>query len=435
MQIKCEHMKDMTTCVTDNKQEVRYMLSNEVAEVDQKEIDIIEKYILKPSAHRKKVICPIFYTCGGCDFLHTTYDYQVHLKEKYVENLYKDEGLFHKVHPIISSDVPLHYRHKTVLSATPKKGKLRLGLYQEKSKTITPFLGCFIHDKKANEVFRTIEQLLNQFKIAAYDIDKKQGIIKHVMIRKSHQRGDMMVVFATQGNLFPNAKKISQMLVKKHPEVKTTVQNIHHKDTHLVLLEQEKTIYGPGYILDQIEDLSFKLSPRSFYQVNPVQMQKLYQKAIDIVDIKKTDIVLDTYSGIGTLSLLIAKKAKQVYAIEVNKDAHQDALDNKKHNQMTNIDFIYGDVGEHMLKINSHIDVLFMDPTRDGASKSFLEDVMNLRPKKIVYISCEPKTQVRDVKMLSKLYDIKSIQPVDMFSQTVHVESVVLLSLKTSETT
>jgi 23S rRNA (uracil1939-C5)-methyltransferase len=242
----------------------------------------------------------------------------------------------------------------------------------------------------------------------------------------------MMVVFVTQGSLFPNAKKISQMLVKKHPQVKTTIQNIHNKDTHLVLLEQEKTIYGSGYIIDQIDDLSFKLSPRSFYQVNPMQMQKLYQKAIDVADIKKTDIVIDTYSGIGTLSLLIAKKAKQVYAIEVNKDAHQDALDNKKYNQIQNIDFIHGDVSENMFKITSSIDVLFMDPTRDGASIAFLDDVMKLKPKKIVYISCEPKTQVRDVNTLSQLYDIKQIQPVDMFSQTVHVESIVLLSLKTS---
>jgi 23S rRNA (uracil1939-C5)-methyltransferase len=432
MQIKCERMKDMTTCLTDNKKEVRYMLSGESADVDQKDVDIVEKYIQQSSKDRKKVICPIFYTCGGCDFLHTTYDYQLKLKEKHVESLYKKLGLFHQVVPIIKSDEPLHYRHKTVLSATTKKNKLRLGLYQEKSKTITPFLECYIHDKKANEVFKTIEQLLNQFKISAYDIDKKQGIIKHVMIRKSYARDDMMVVFVTQGSLFPNAKKISQMLVKKHPQVKTTIQNIHNKDTHLVLLEQEKTIYGSGYIIDQIDDLSFKLSPRSFYQVNPMQMQKLYQKAIDVADIKKTDIVIDTYSGIGTLSLLIAKKAKQVYAIEVNKDAHQDALDNKKYNQIQNIDFIHGDVSENMFKITSSIDVLFMDPTRDGASIAFLDDVMKLKPKKIVYISCEPKTQVRDVNTLSQLYDIKQIQPVDMFSQTVHVESIVLLSLKTS---
>jgi 23S rRNA (uracil1939-C5)-methyltransferase len=425
-------MKDMTTCLTDNKKEVRYMLSGESADVDQKDVDIVEKYIQQSSKDRKKVICPIFYTCGGCDFLHTTYDYQLKLKEKHVESLYRKLGLFHQVNPIIKSDEPLHYRHKTVLSATTKKNKLRLGLYQEKSKTITPFLECYIHDKKANEVFKTIEQLLNQFKISAYDIDKKQGIIKHVMIRKSYARNDMMVVFVTQGNLFPNAKKISQMLVKKHPQVKTTIQNIHNKDTHLVLLEQEKTIYGSGYIIDQIDDLSFKLSPRSFYQVNPMQMQKLYQKAIDVADIKKTDIVIDTYSGIGTLSLLIAKKAKQVYAIEVNKDAHQDALDNEKYNQIQNIDFIHGDVSENMFKITSSIDVLFMDPTRDGASIAFLDDVMKLKPKKIVYISCEPKTQVRDVNTLSQLYDIKQIQPVDMFSQTVHVESIVLLSLKTS---
>ena len=433
MEIKCIKLDDLYRPVTEKKQIVRYILPNETAIVsDPNQTVIKESDLTHKSAHRKKVICPIFHECGGCDFLHMTYDYQLELKQENVENLFKENFNDVKINEIIKSEQPLHYRHKVVLSATTSKKKLRLGLYREQTKKVIPFLDCFIHDKSTNQVLRTIEMLLNKYKIPAYDIDTNQGILKHVLIRKSYARKDLMVVFVTNGNLLPNAKKISQDLVKAHDQVKTTIQNIHKKKTHLVLLSEEKVIYGPGYIIDQIGDISFKLSAQSFYQINPEQMFKLYNKAIEMANISPTDVILDTYSGIGTLSLLLSKKAKKVYAIEVNQDAHKDALDNKIFNKMTNIEFILGDVGEKMKEIKQEIDILFMDPTREGASLDFLNDVLLLKPKKIVYISCEPKTQVRDLKTLKPYYHIIDVQPVDMFSQTTHVESIVLLSLKTA---
>ena len=430
MEIKCIKLDDLYRPVTEKNQIVRYILPNEIANVsDPNQTVIKERDLTQKSEHRKKVICPIFHECGGCDFLHMTYEYQLDLKQENIQKLFDEQNYQMKVNEVIKSDQPLHYRHKVVLSATTSKKKLRLGLYREHTKKVIPFLDCFIHDKSTNQVLRTIEMLLNKYKIPAYDIDTNQGILKHVLIRKSYARKDLMVVFVTNGNLLPNAKKISQDLVKAHDQVKTTLQNIHKKKTHLVLLNEEKVIYGPGYIIDQIADISFKLSAQSFYQVNPEQMFKLYNKAIEMANISPTDVVLDTYSGIGTLSLLLSKTAKKVYAIEVNQDAHRDAIDNKNFNKIQNIEFILGDVGEKMKDIKQQIDILFMDPTRDGASLDFLNDVVNIKPRKIVYISCEPKTQVRDLKTLKPYYDIKEIQPVDMFSQTTHVENVVVLNL------
>jgi 23S rRNA (uracil1939-C5)-methyltransferase len=428
MEIKCIKLDDMNLAYTDQKIHVKYMLPNEVATIENVGQRLIkENQLTVKNPNRKKVICPIFYECGGCDFLHMTYDYQLELKQAYVHELFLEKGLSSKTNTIIKSERPLHYRHKVVLSATTSKKKLRLGLYREFTKKVIPFLDCFIHDKLTNQVLRTIEMLLNKYKIPAYDIDKNEGILKHVLIRKSYEKNDLMVVFVTNGNLLPNAKKMSQELVKKHMEVKTTVQNIHKKKTHLVLLDEEKVIYGPGYIIDKIDDLSFKLSAKSFYQVNPIQMFKLYHEAIKLADLSPNDIVLDAYSGIGTLSLLISKKAKKVIAIEVNEDAHKDAISNKNYNDIHNIDFINGDVIHHMQQIKETIDVLFMDPTREGASKTFIDDIIRLLPKKIVYISCEPKTQSRDIELLKDFYNIEEVQPVDMFSQTVHVENIVLL--------
>jgi 23S rRNA (uracil1939-C5)-methyltransferase len=431
MKIKCIRLEEMKESITEDGSKYKYLLPDEIAEIDDKHQKIIrDKQVVESSEFRKKVVCPIFYECGGCDFLHIDYQHQLDMKQSYIQNLFAENDFFIPVNPIIRSEKPLHYRHKAVLSAKTNKQKLRLGLYREHTREVLPFLGCFIHDRKANDVLKTIEILMNKYKIKAYDLKSNTGILKHVLIRKSYDRNEMMVVFVTNGNLLPNAKKMSQELVKKHKEVVTTVQNIHHKSTHLVLLDEEKVVYGPGYLIDKIDDLSFRLSAKSFYQINPEQMFKLYKKAIDIADLSDNDTVLDTYSGIGTLSLLLSKVVKKVIAVEVNKDAHIDAINNKKYNQISNIDFVCDDVSNYIKTLDEHIDVLFMDPTRDGSTKDYLEAVLELRPKKIVYISCEPKTQVRDLSFLNQDYNILAIQPVDMFSQTTHVENIVLLDLK-----
>ncbi len=430
MKITCTKLVDLVTPITEPKSYLKYLLPGEIVDVQDIKSAVTEQNLIEKSPHRIRVKCPIFDACGGCDFLHVDYMEQTRLKETHIENLFKSIQYKQKIEPMVQNPQPYHYRHKVVLSATTKKNKLRLGLYREGTKEVIPFLGCLIHDKETNMIAVSIEDLLNQYKITAYDIDSGQGIIKHILMRKSYSDGSILLVFVTNGTLFPNSKPIIQELMKRHPSIKTVVQNIHRKKTHLVLLEEEKILYGSGYIYDKIDDLSFRLSARSFYQVNPVQMMKLYRLAIDLLDIKPQQNVVDTYSGIGTLSLLAAKKAKHVIAIEMNAKSHEDAMFNKRLNQINNVTLIHGDVEQAMSQINEKIDALLMDPTREGATKAFLEKVILLKPKRIAYISCEPKTQVRDLDILLKQYSIKHVQPVDMFSQTRHVESVVLLESK-----
>lgn len=431
MEITCKYINDQNESIIENQKKVKYLLPNEKAIINDTNTFIIhEKDVTLKSSDRVKIKCPIFYECGGCDYLHMSYDAQMRLKADYVKKLIEAQGIVTTFLPMIKSDVPLHYRHKVVATATTHKKRLAFGLYREHSRQVIPFTNCFIQDKDTNEVIKALEILLNQFKIPAYDVDKNQGIVKHVLIRKSYTHQSMLVCIVTQGNLLPNAKKIAQNLVLKFPKIETVVQNIHHKKTHLVLLDEEKTIYGSGYILDQIEGISFRLSARSFYQVNPMQMISLYKKAIEAANIKAHETVLDTYSGIGTLSLLMAKKAKHVIGVEVNQSAHQDALQNKKFNQIQNIEFVNRDVQDFMMSFDRKVDLLMMDPTREGASKPFIDGIKELKPTRIIYVSCEPKTLARDLALFKDLYDIKTVQPVDMFSQTVHVESITLLSLK-----
>lgn len=433
MEIKAIKQISLTESISDVGSRHFYFLPGEIAEVEHAKYKVVkEKDITTPSPDRIKVICPIFYECGGCDFLHINYQKQLHMKEEYVSNLYKKERIPFKINSIVQSKQPKNYRHKVVLSATQIKEKLRLGLYRENSKTVIPYLDCHIQDQEINMLLKTVEKVLNDFKIPAYHIDREKGIIKHVMVRKSYATKDFMLIFVTHDYLLPNAKKIIQEIIAKHPKVVTVIQNIHKKKTHLVLLDEEKILYGPGYIEDEIDGIKFKLSSKSFYQVNPVQMIELYHKALELAQIKSTDIVMDTYSGVGTISLLAAKKAKHVIAIETNLNAHKDAITNKKMNQISNITFIQSPVEDYIKNYQEKIDCLIMDPTRDGATKAFLDAILRLKPKRIIYISCEPTTQVRDIKSLITQYKVEIVQPVDMFSQTVHVETITLLSLKTA---
>jgi len=430
MEIKCIKLNDLTESICENNFKVRYMLPGETAEfINRKHKVIHEVDIRVSSPHRAKVICPIFFECGGCDFLHIKYNEQLRLKEDYIHKLFQKFNVRTTIHPMIKNDEPLNYRHKVVATATTSKNKLRLGLYQENSKNIIPFLDCYIQDKELNEVLKTTERVLNKYKMSAYDINKETGIIKHIMMRKSLANQQMLLVFVTNGYLLPNAKKMIQEIAAAHPSVITFAQNVHLKKTHLVLLDEEKVLYGSGYIEDEIDGIKFRLSAKSFYQVNPKQMMKLYQKAIELAQITKDDIVMDTYSGIGTISLIAAKSAKKVIAVETNPTAHQDAMFNKKNNNISNIYFYNDDVSNFMLNFNEKVDCLIMDPPRDGASEAFLKAVMKLAPKKIVYISCEPETQMRDLMILKDAYRIKDIQPVDMFSNTEHVESIAFLEL------
>lgn len=429
--VRCQRLNDSFGSVTEDPTPFKYLLPGETAiDYGRKQKIILESDAIEKSPMRQKVICPVFYACGGCDFLHIKYDEQLKLKEQWVQNLFIQSNIKTEILPVLSNPLPLHYRHKVVLSAKMEKTRLKLGLYKESSKDIVSYLDCHLHDPETNAVMNTVEEVMNKYRIGAYDIDLNQGILKHVLIRKSFKEHTMLLVLVTHGLLLPNYKLIVKDILEKHKAVTTIVQNIHHKKTHLVLLDEEKVLYGSGQITDHIGELRFRLSSKSFFQVNPIQMTSLYQAAIQMADIKPNDVVMDAYSGIGTISMLAARTAKQVIAVETNRTAHEDALHNKKMNDIRNLECVHADVSEYIATCSKKIDVLIMDPTRDGASETFLKALLKLMPKKIIYISCNPQTQARDIKLLQSKYVVKAIQPVDMFSQTVHVETVALLSIR-----
>jgi 23S rRNA (uracil1939-C5)-methyltransferase len=362
------------------------------------------------------------------------YKDQLLLKQKHIEDTYSKNGYSIKVNSIIPNPKPKNYRHKVIVSATNIKVgnrfKIRLGLYKEGSKDIIPGVVNLIHDEAINDLLVSIESSLQKFKLEAYTPKYRKGIIKHILVRKSYKENTMMIAIVTQGHILPNNKDLVKEIVKLNPSVKTIVQNIHKIDTPVVMLENNKVLYGKGFIEDEIEGIRFRLSPNSFYQVNPLQMINLYNYALQVADIKKSDFVMDCYSGIGTISLLAAKRAKEVIAIESNPAAVKDATINKKENSISNINFYHNDVSNFMYDYTKEIDVLIMDPARDGADQRFINSVLKLKPKKIVYISCFVETQVRDILRLNDLYKLVSVQPVDMFSYTSHVETVSLLELK-----
>ena len=364
-------------------------------------------------------------------FEQMPYKMQLRTKTEYIQQLFNKD-----VQPMIANPKPRGYRHKAVLSATNinvnNRQQLRLGLFVENTKKIQPKLSHFLHDEAIDEIFVSIENILNKYKHKAYAKNYRQGIIKHVMIRKSYATGKMMVIFATNLNNFPNHRKIVNELILKHPNIETIIQNIHRKDTKFVLQDEMRILYGKGYIFDQIDNLVFKISANAFYQVNPMQMMNLYHKVFELANLQPKDTVIDAYSGIGTITLLAGRHAKNVYGLEINEASHKDAIDNKRINNISNVHFILGDVEQTIENFNETIDCLIMDPARDGASLKFIQTILKMKPKKIVYVSCNPETQARDYKQLRNFYELKVIQPLDMFSYTTHVENIVLLSLKTA---
>ena len=430
MKETCEQLVSLDVCRTASGKFCQHMLPGETVSVSPVSDPVKPSELTTLSKDRVRPICPVYERCGGCDGLHMTYEAQTAFKDAFVNKTFEGLVSEDRIRPIIPSPLPLHYRHKAVLSATMVGKKVRLGLYRKQSRVVVPYTGCHLHDNAANAIMKTAEDLLNAFKIPAYDPVRKSGIIKHVMVRTSKATGEALVILVIQGDLLPNGKAIASKLHQAHPMIKGVLTNIHRKNTHLVLLEEERVLYGRPWIKEKIGDLVFTLSARSFFQVTPVQMEKLYKVAVDAAGLKGDETVIDCYSGIGTLSLIAAKRARDVIGIEVNKDAHLDAVRNMKDNGIGNVRFINGDVNEAIRTMKDQVDVLMMDPTREGADASFLDAVLALGPRKIVYVSCDPVTQARDVKVLGKRYDVLSLQAVDMFSQTNHVESITLLSLK-----
>ena len=375
-------------------------------------------------------ICPVYRKCGGCQYQGVSYIDQLKEKQKLVQKLI---GGYCKVHPIIGMEDPLHYRNKVhAVFDRDKKGNPISGVYEAKSHRVVPVEVCMIEDKKADEIIGTIRGMLKSFKIKTYDEDTQYGLLRHVLIRKGHISGEIMVVLVTASPVFPSKNNFVKALRAIHPEITTVIQNVNGRGTSMVLGDKENVLYGKGYIEDTLCGCTFRISSKSFYQINSVQTEVLYNKAIELANLTGKERVIDAYCGIGTIGMVAAKKAGEVIGVELNKDAVKDAYSNAKRNNMENIKFYQGDAGEFLCKLASggeDVDVVFMDPPRSGSTETFINALAVMAPKKVVYISCNPETLARDLAYLKKKgYQAKEAYPVDMFPYTNHVECVVLLS-------
>lgn len=381
---------------------------------------------------KKTSVCPVSRKCGGCQYIELPYKKQLKKKQKAAEELL---SAFAEVEPIIGMEQPFHYRNKVSAAfALDRKRNIISGVYEEGSHRVVPVDHCLLEHEKADEIIVTIRGLLRSFKIRVYDEDSGYGLLRHVLVRTGHATGEIMVVLVTASPVFPSKNNFVRALRERHPEITTIVQNVNGRNTSMVLGEKEHVLYGKGYIEDVLCGKRFRISPRSFYQVNPVQTEILYQTAVHYAGCTGRERVLDAYCGTGTIGIIAAGDAGEVIGVELNGDAVRDAAANAKRNAVSNISFYQKDAGEFMCQLaqqKAQIDVVFMDPPRAGSDEAFLTALCTLAPKRVVYISCNPETLRRDLLFLTKNgYKAEKIQPVDLFPGTVHVETVVLLTRK-----
>lgn len=373
--------------------------------------------------------CPLAKKCGGCQLQNMSYERQLKWKQARCEILLKKFG---KISKIIGMENPYNYRNKVQAAfGRTKSGKIISGVYQSGSHRIVMVDSCMTEDVTADKIIVDIRNMLPKFKIWTYDEDKGTGFLRHVLVKRGFASGEVMVVLVGANSYFPMKKKFTAALLEKHPEITTVILNINSKDTNLVLGDREEVLYGSGYIEDTLCGCVFRISAKSFYQINPVQTEKLYNKAMEFAQLDSKTSVIDAYCGIGTIGLVAAKTAGSVIGVELNPDAVKDAISNCKRNSMKNARFYCADAGDFMQTLaleGEKADVVFMDPPRAGSTRKFIDSLAAMCPERVVYISCNPETLARDLDYLVKKgYTVKKIQPVDMFPHTNHIECVVKL--------
>ena len=374
--------------------------------------------------------CPAFKKCGSCQFLDLPYKRQLMIKQNRVKRLLSK---FAKPEKIVAMKNPYNYRNKVQAAFGRAGGRVISGVYQSSSHKIIPVDSCFLEDEIADKIICDIRKMCPSFGIKPYDEVSESGFLRHVLVRRAFATGQVMVVLVTATERFKGEQSFVNELCRRHPEITTVVQNINGGFTSLVLGKEQRVLYGKGYIEDDLCGLKFIISPKSFYQINPVQTKVLYNKAVGYAGLDKSQRVLDAYCGIGTIGLCAASHASSVVGVELNADAVTDANRNALLNRIENAEFICADAGEYMewaAKEGQPFDVVFMDPPRAGSSKKFLDSLLFVLPKRVVYISCNPETLARDLERLSKNYKVEKLCPVDMFPHTEHIETVCLLSRK-----
>lgn len=374
--------------------------------------------------------CPVSARCGGCRWIDEGYEAQLRAKEDRFRSQMKP---YCTPEPILAMENPTHYRNKVhAVFGEDRKHNVVSGIYEEKSHRIVPVDSCLIENRKADEIIVSIRGLLKSFKIRPYNEDTGYGLLRHVLVRVGHATGQIMVVLVLSSPIMPSKNHFVGALRTLHPEITTVVLNVNDRQTSMILGERQQVIYGRGYIEDELCGRTFRISPGSFYQVNPVQTEKLYAKAVEYAALSGRETVLDAYCGTGTIGMIASDRAAWVVGVELNRNAVQDARSNAKRNQISNIRFCQGDAGKFLLNMaeeGEKLDVLLMDPPRSGSTDIFLKAAARVRPGRIVYISCNPETLVRDIKVLEKEgYRVGKSVPVDMFPFTDDIESVTLLT-------
>lgn len=422
---------------------VPFALPDEVVRV---RIDLVKKKyatgsiveIVEASSHRIEPECPVYGTCGGCQLQHVRYDEQLRLKTQKVKDIMERIGQTTPdvVLPALGPETPWHYRNKMQIPVGGVKGKAELGFYAMGSHSIVPCVNCKIQDEGNNKIAAVCERLINESGLAPYNELTGDGEIRHI-IGRIGKNGWMLIIISTQ-NTLPNKEHWIEVIRQELPEVTSIVLNYNPKKTNVIMGRDCSLLWGEDTISDTIDTLEFRLSPHSFFQVNPEQTTVLYKKALDYANLTGEETVIDAYCGTGTISLFLAQKAKHVIGIEIVEPAIVDAKANAKRNGISNTEFIAADAAKEMpalVKRGVKADVIVFDPIRAGCKEEVLKAAATMKPERMVYVSCNPASMARDIVVLRELgYEVEKVQPVDMFPQTSHVEAVSLLVRKDSAT-
>lgn len=395
--------------------------------------------LITPSTNRVEPKCSVADTCGGCQLQGLSYEAQLKIKTNKVKNdierIGKLEGV--KIHDTLGMEEPYNYRNKAQFPVGEGVNGVKLGFYKRETHDIVDIDSCIIQHEINDKVLEVVRYYMNQFNIKPYNEKTGEGIIRHVLTKTAFKSGDVMVVIITNGSKLPHKKELIHALTNNIPQVKSIVQNINSTRGNRILGNTSKTLYGEGYIVDYVGNLQFKISAESFFQVNPMQTEVLYKKALEYANLKGNETVFDLYCGIGSISLFLAQKAKKVYGIEIVEQAIVDARENARINNIDNAEFLTGKAEEIFPQLYSQgikADVVVVDPPRKGCDQAVLDTIINMQPEKVVYVSCNPSTLARDLKYLDENeYKTMEIQPVDMFPHTMHVECCSLLTRANNE--
>ena len=392
--------------------------------------------IIKKSENRKESDCATYKRCGGCSLRHMTYEHTLKLKRQVVQNLV-NKGLKEKVEVLetIGMENPYNYRNKAQYPVgLNSDGQPEVGVFAQRTHTIIPIQTCLIQTEISQKIAKTILNFVKEKNIQVYNEENQKGLLRHIVIKVGKYTNQVMCILVVNDSKFNQEQELVKLLCEKYPEIKTIVKNINNTNTNVILGKENINLYGNGYIEDKLGEYIFKISPMSFYQVNPVQAEILYTTAINQANLDKNDILFDLYCGIGTIGIFASKYVNKVYGIEIVQQAIEDAKENAKINDVKNIEFICGDVevtfDELINKEKIVPTAIIVDPPRKGLDNKTVENIAKIQPAKLVYISCNPATMVRDLTKLENIYNIKAIQPVDMFPWTNGVESITILEIE-----